>query len=129
MAAHDPLLQELFKGILGTEVSIKDNLDANEEIAFKLFIERLELAYNTENKIFEEGGIELTKVTDHLWFVVESCFRTIYGEDATDMIIWYIYDRFNPDGSIVPLEGPGDKLFIIKDPSDLWSYIKYKLHK
>ena len=129
MDTHNPILQELFKGILGTEVNIKDNVDATEEISFKIFIEKLESAYKTENKIFEEGGIDLTRISDPLWFVIESCFRSVYGEEATDIILWYIYDRFNPDGSIVPLEGPGGKLFVIKDASDLWGYIKYKSHK
>ena len=119
-------LKKLFKLVLGTKVNIKDNIDATEEIIFEKFITKLEESYKLEEKTFEAGGIDLTKITEGLWFVVENQLRMLYGEDASQIIIWYIYDRFNPDGSIVPLEGPNEKLFILKNPKDLWSYIKYK---
>ena len=126
MDTHNTILQELFKEILGTEVNIKDNIDATEEISFKIFIEKLELAYKTENKVFEEGGIDLTRISDPLWFVIENCFKSIYGEEATDIILWYIYDRFNPDGTIIPLEDEEGKEYIFKSAKDLWSYIKHR---
>lgn len=119
-------LKNLFKLILGTEVNIKDNIDETEEAVFKNFIQKLENSYKIENEVFESSGIDLTKVTDGLWFVLENSLKMIYGQDAGDIIIWYIYDRFNPDGSIVPLEGPGDKQFLLKNSDDLWSYIKFK---
>jgi hypothetical protein len=122
-------IKKLFKSILGTEVNIKDNIDESEETIFKVFIEKLEKSYKIENKVFEESGIDLTKVTDGLWFVLENTLKMTYGQDAGDIIIWYIYDRFNPDGSIVPLEGPNEKQFILKNSNDLWSYIKYKSNK
>jgi hypothetical protein len=122
-------LKSLFKLILGTEVNIKDNIDETEEAVFKSFIQKLENSYKIENEVFESSGIDLTKVTDGLWFVLENSLKMLYGQDAGDIIIWYIYDRFNPDGSIVPLEGPGDKQFLLKNSDDLWSYIKYKSNK
>lgn len=122
-------LKNLFKLVLGTEVNIKDNIDETEEAVFKSFIQKLENSYKIENEVFESSGIDLTKVTEGLWFVLENSLKMLYGQDAGDIIIWYIYDRFNPDGSIVPLEGPGDKQFLLKNSDDLWSYIKYKSNK
>ena len=79
-----------------------------------------------ENKLFEEGGVELSRVTDPLWFVIENSFKFIYGEKATDLILWYVYDRFSPDGEIIELEDEGGKTYILKTPKDLWSYIQYQ---
>lgn len=118
-------IKNLFNEILGSEVTIKDNIDATEEGVFLIFIKKLEEAYEMENKLFEVGGIELGKVTDLLWYVLENSFKFLYGEEATDLIMWYIFDRFNPDGTIVPLEDEEGKQYILKDPKDLWSYIKY----
>jgi len=129
MKENNPELKKLFKLILGTDVNIKDNIDASEEIIFKNFIDNLDAANKRENKLMEEGGLDCSKLTDPLWHIIENCFRMLYGTEATDMILWYIYDRFNPDGSIVPLEGPNEKIFILKDSNDLWSYIKYKSNK
>jgi len=122
-------LKKLFNMILGTGVNIKDNINESEEIVFKSFIKKLENSYTIENKTFEASGIDLTQVTDGLWFVVENSLKMLYGEEAAEIIIWYIYDRFNPDGEIVPLEGPNGKQFILKNSDDLWSYIKYKSNK
>ena len=119
-------IKDLFNQILGSEVTIKDNIDATEEGVFIVFIKKLEEAYEIENKLFEAGGIELTKITDPLWFVLENSFKFLYGEEASELIFWYIFDRFNPDGSIVPLEDENGKQYIFKDPKDLWSYIKYR---
>jgi hypothetical protein len=119
-------IKDLFNQVLGSEVTIKDNIDANEEGVFIVFIKKLEEAYNIENQLFDIGGLELAKVTDPLWFVLENSFKFLYGEEATDLIWWYIFDRFNPDGSVVPLEDENGKQYIFNEPKDLWAYIKYR---
>lgn len=119
-------IKNLFTQILGSEVTIKDNIDATEEGVFLVFIKKLEEAYNIENQLFEVSEIELAKITDPLWFVLENSFKFLYGEEAADLIWWYIFDRFNPDGTIVPLEDENGKQYIFKEPKDLWSYIKYR---
>ena len=119
-------IKDLFNQILGSEVTIKDNIDATEEGVFLVFIKKLEEAYEIENKLYEVSGIELAKVTDPLWFVLETSFKFLYGEEAADLIWWYIFDRFNPDGSVVPLEDEDGKQYTFNDPKDLWAYIKYR---
>lgn len=119
-------LKKLFNLILGVDIDIKDNIEHSEELVFKSFIDKLENSYKIENEVFESSGIDLTKVTEGLWFVLENTLKMLYGEVAGDIIIWYLYDRFNPDGSIVPLEDSSGKQFILKDSNDLWSYIKFK---
>jgi len=119
-------IQKLFKSILGTEVSIKDNFEENEEKIFGTLINKLIAADNMENELSAIGGIDAHKLTDPLWLVIEGYMAMIYGAEATKIILWYIYDRIGPDGKIVPLEGHNGKLFILASTSDLWSYIKYK---
>ena len=72
LSGHNKDLKKLFNLILGVDVNIKDNIDQSEELIFKKFIDKLEASYNIENKVFETSGIDLTKVTDGLWFVVEN---------------------------------------------------------
>ncbi len=119
-------LKKLFKLVLGADVNIKDNIEESEERVFKQFIQKLETSYKIENEVFDVSGLDLTKVTDGLWFVVENTFKMVYGDEAASIISWYLHERFNPDGSIVPLEGLNDKEYILKTSDDLWSYIKYK---
>jgi len=121
-------IKDLFKKILGSEVIIKDNIDATEKSVFLILIKKLEQSNEIENLIFEHGGFELTKVTDPLWFVIENTFKFLYGEEVAELVFWYVFDRFNPDGSIVPLEDEDGKQYTFKNANDLWSYIKYYMN-
>ena len=119
-------IKELFSKILGTEVILKDNIDATDEAVFILMIQKLEKTIEMEHKLFEVGGMDAHGLTDKLWFVVESCFKFIYGSEAASTISWYLYERKNPNGKIVPLEDEDGKKFILKNPKILWEYIKRK---
>ena len=70
-------MKALFKKILGSEVTIKDNLDATEETVFDVFIKKLDESRSKEDIIFDEGGLDLKSVTDPLWLVVESMMKMI----------------------------------------------------
>ena len=47
--------------------------------------------------------------------------------DTTEAIMWYLYDRFDPDGKIIPMidENTGLK-YTFKKPSDLFKFLKYR---
>jgi len=121
-------IEKLFNKILGTKVTIKDNIDQSEEIIFKAFVDKLDKNNIIESQLFEISGLDVTNIVDPLYSIIESTFRMLYGQEATDMVLWYIHDRFDADGNIVKLDFKG-KTFILKDSNDLWNYIKYKSPK
>jgi len=121
-------IEKLFNKILGTKVTIKDNIDQSEEIIFKAFVDKLDKNNIVESQLFEISGLDVTNIVDPLYSIIEATFRMLYGQEATDMVLWYIHDRFDADGNIVKLDFKG-KTFILKDSNDLWNYIKYKSPK
>tara|TARA_R100001443_G_scaffold108957_2_gene119948 strand:+ start:587 stop:994 length:408 start_codon:yes stop_codon:yes gene_type:complete len=121
-------MKALFKKILGSEVTIKDNLDATEETVFDVFIKKLDESRSKEDIIFDEGGLDLKSVTDPLWLVVESMMKMIYGVDASDIILWWLFERFDPEtGKLLELmdEKTGKK-YTLLTPRDLYAYIKHR---
>lgn len=120
---------DLFNKVLGSKISIKDNIDKSEEALFTYFVNELTDAQTSEHKLFEESGIEINKYTDPLWNVLECILKLLYGDESTNMIMWYINDRFNSDGTIVPIEDENGKKYIFTNPSDLWNYINYRYSK
>jgi hypothetical protein len=72
------------------------------------------------------GGIELGQITEPLWFVLESAFKLLYGPDATSLIWWYIFDRIEKDGEIIPFTDEDGKEYIFKDAKELWMYVNYR---
>jgi hypothetical protein len=120
-------VKKLFKKILGSEVIVNDSMDVTEEIIFVVFIQRLEEAFETENKLYEIGGIELGQITEPLWFVLESAFKILYGEDTTNLIWWYIFDRIEEDGEILPFTDEDGKEYIFNNVKELWMYTRIVL--
>ena len=113
-------IKNMFTEILGSEINVKDNIDNTELDTFSILIEKLEEAVKAENKA------DISETTDPLWFVVEVGLKFMYGEEATDLIYWYIFDRFEKDGSIIPLEDEEGKTYIFKDVKEFYKYLKYK---
>ena len=118
-------IQGLFARVLGSEVEVKDNIGPEDESIFITFIKNLEKSSHIEDMVFDASDISISKITDPLWFIIENAFKLLYGQEATNLIFWYIYERYDVKGEIIAYEGDG-KDYIFKTPQDLWSYIKFK---
>ena len=113
-------IKNMFTEILGSEVNVKDNIDNTELDIFVTLIKKLEEAVRVET------NSDVSKATDPLWFVIEIGLGSMYGEEATELIYWYIFDRFEKDGSLIPLEDEDGKTYIFKDVKEFYGYLKYK---
>ena len=112
--------------MLGSDIIIKDNISENEEKLFILIVEQLEKSKKLEDKTMELG-FEFKPLVDPLWIVIENMLKLQFGLDTTELIMFYLYDRIGPDGKIIPLVEEGsDKKFILNNPKDLFSYIKFR---
>tara|TARA_R110001592_G_scaffold235715_1_gene493853 strand:+ start:3176 stop:3574 length:399 start_codon:yes stop_codon:yes gene_type:complete len=119
-------LKNLFEKILGSNITLKDTMVANEESVFCLLVNKLDKAHKDDEAIFELTGIDLTKAKNELWFVIEALLKISYGNESFDMIMWYILDRFNPDGKVVPFEDEEGKQFSLLTAKDLFHFLKHR---
>ena len=122
-------IKKLFDKILGDKIILKDNFKVDDEAIFCLLVNKLDESNKNDEALFELSGIDLTKTNKELWFVIESLLKVVYGEEAFDMIMWYILDRFNPDGKVVPFEDDKGKTFSIITSKDLYHFIKHRFPK
>lgn len=121
-------IRDLFEKVLGTEVTIKDEIDDSEEKIFVNLIKKLDQAFTKENKIEEISGIDLTKVTEDLWYVVEHLMQFTYGDDARELIMWYVLFRGGDDKEGIWQDDEG-KVYKIDTPQKLWKHIKKREDK
>ena len=119
-------LKDLFKQVLGSDVNIKDNINPSENSFFCLMVNKLDQNHKDDEKLFESSGIDLTKMHNNLWLVIEALLKLTYGVYAFDMIMWYIFDRFNPDGKVVPFEDEKGNSTLIMTTKDLYDFIKHR---
>tara|TARA_R110001592_G_scaffold84611_1_gene250080 strand:- start:3034 stop:3432 length:399 start_codon:yes stop_codon:yes gene_type:complete len=118
-------IRNLFKRMLGNNIEIKDNLKSTEESVFVLFIEMLEKA-KLKEELLLEAGLNIHEIVDPLWVVIENLLKLQFGPDSTELTMWYLYDRFGPDDKIIDLIDSKGKKVKLKNPKDLFKYLKYR---
>jgi hypothetical protein len=119
-------IRNLFKKMLGSDIIIKDNIGENEEKLFIMLVEQLEKAKKLEDKTISLG-LEFKPIVDPLWVVIESMLKLQFGLGTYEMVMLYLYERFGPDGKLIPLvdEETGKK-YLLNTPKDLFDYIKFR---
>lgn len=117
-------IKELFENVLGSNVIVKDNIKATESTVFEILIKKVENSLNDEESLFLISGITLDKIVDPLWDVIEAQFKLIYGEEAADIIMWWLMERKDDEGNLLPIEDEEGNEIYIKTPSELWNFIK-----
>ncbi len=60
--------------------------------------------------------------------IIDSLFLLHFGKEGFEVINFYLYDKFNPDGSINELFDDEDKVVPSETPDDIWN-ILIKLKK
>ena len=118
-------MKDLFEDILGSKVSIKDDIENTEEMVFNTFITKLKLQFQTEDQIQNISGLEISKVTDNLWVIIENLLRITYGEEATEVIMWYVLLR----GEDSEYWEENEEAYKINGLKSLWMFVKKKLDK
>ena len=122
-------LKNLFEKILGSNITLKDTMEVNEESVFCLIVNKLDKAHKDDEALFELSGMDLSKCKEDLLFVIDALLKISYGQDAFDMIMWFILDRFNPDGKVVPFEDEEGKTFSLITSNDLFHFLKHRFPK
>jgi hypothetical protein len=116
-------IKKLFDTVLGADTIVKDNIKATESTVFEVLIQKADDSLNLEDKL-GEMNIDITKITDPLWFVIENQFKLIYGEEAAEIIMWYLMERLDEDNNVVALEDEDENKIILNKPIDLWKYLQ-----
>jgi len=116
-------LKEVFNKILGVTVNIKDNFESNELRAFVYTINALDNFVQSENNVFNDSGIDLTAFTSPLWQIMEYHMAKIYGLPQSEVIMWYILDRYDLEGTVKMYVDKTGNPHKIENPEQLWKFI------
>ena len=120
-------IQKLFSLILGSKVNTTSKtVEIDKKDLFIFFKEQLGDCLKKEEQL-EGIGVNLSQITDPLWFVIENLSSAFYGSKTTDLIMWFIYERTDIDGKIQYYIDDSGKKFIFNTPEDLWSYVNYSI--
>jgi hypothetical protein len=122
-------IKEMFSQMLKSEVNITDASDLEITNSLEVFIEQLSNSFLLEDEIYGKAEIDLSKITNPLWLVIENSFILLYGKEITDLIFWYILHRVDEDGQIQPFVDEEEKEFIFNNEKEFLEYLKHKFPK
>lgn len=70
-------------------------------------------------------GIDMIKYEEPLFKIIDSLIYLHFGKEAGDLIMFYVYERVNPDGTINPLEDNEGNIVPLERLEDLWELVKH----
>ena len=118
-------IKRLFSLILGSKVNtISKPIEIDKKELFISTLQQLEICLEKENKI-EEIGINISSITDPLWFIIENLVFAFYGSNVSDLVMWFLYERMDEDDEIQYYIGDDGVKYLFASPEDLWSYINH----
>ena len=121
--------EEKFKNLsdlMGKNVKATESEKSIKKREEKFFLELMGILCQVEaySKVADTIGINLTNYENNHFQVIEMLLEKIYGEFATTVTIWWIFESLKPDGDVYPLIDEKGVKHIIKTPLQLYKFIK-----
>ena len=121
--------EEKFKNLsdlMGKNVKATESEKSKKKREEKFFVELMEILCQIEaySKVADTIGINLTDYENNHFQVIEMLLEKIYGEFATTVTIWWIFESLKPDGGVYPLIDENGVKHVINTPLQLYKFIK-----
>lgn len=117
---------ETFEKILNVKPIIEEIYSSPEQKEKELFIKTIYIIESINQRaeeMFEKYGVDLSTL-ENLYFVAfESLLELKYSNEIREIIYWYLYDRFDEDGNMLPIEDLSGKKLFINNPEILYDII------
>lgn len=124
---HDENVKISIDSIIGQKTTSRRARKTEDEIKkayFKSIITNL--VYMEERQIIlaEEFEIDIASHNAYFFQIVDDFFAMLFNKEQINMINFYLYDRYTPDGSVMQLQNDKGKIIPFETPEHLWEVLK-----
>ena len=127
--SKDPLssLKRSLDQLLQADTSIKRKNKKSYDQKRDLFINvinQFEAAITKSYLLEKDYKIDMSKYEENFYQIIDSLILLAFGKDVYELLSFYFYERYNPDGSEngLIIEETGEEMFV-KDALELWDLI------
>jgi hypothetical protein len=124
---HLERLQEQINQLIGTESALKRRKRTKEDTQKELFLTVIPLIEQVLGRgilLDSDFGVNNIKYDEPFFKIIDSLLYLHFDTDAADLIMFYLYERLNPDGSVNPvIDSEGTEIYL-ETPMDLWNLVK-----
>ena len=127
MNNHANSVRQSVGDIIGSNTFLKlkrkteDDLQREQFESIILLLEEIEVRSII---LSNDLKIDLASYDEKFYMLIEKLLSIHFGDEANEIIFYYIYDRINPDGSVNELRDETDNVVLLTSPSDLWDVVK-----
>lgn len=116
-------IQQSVDSMLGVTSVIKrrrkNETDKKKEL-FAQMINTLEEAVVKSTIAYTDLDLDLSRYDERFFIVIDILVYLGFGENCAELISYYVWERYAPDGSIIPIvDTEGHEIFL-NSPYDLW---------
>tara|TARA_B110000211_G_scaffold48467_1_gene52567 strand:- start:163 stop:555 length:393 start_codon:yes stop_codon:yes gene_type:complete len=123
---NTPVFKKL-EEILGTKFKVTESSKSTskrEQEEFCSVLKTWDEAWIRGNKLFEGSGIDMGEYDSYFYSMIESLFIMNYGVMKTEIIAWWVYERYLENGELAILVTEDNKEHLLKTPLQLYKFIK-----
>jgi hypothetical protein len=127
--SKDPLnsLKQSLDQLLQADTSIKRKNKKSYDKKRDLFINvvnQFEHAITKSYLLEKDYKIDMSKYEENFYQIIDSLVLLSFGKDVYELLSFYFYERYNPDGSEngLIIEETDEEIFV-KDATELWDLV------
>ena len=100
----------------------KEYLDKQKDL-FVSIIMAMQAALVRTALVNSELKVDFSTYDEMFLQLIDSLILLHFGKDGFEVINFYLYDKFNPDGSVNELYDDEDKVVPSETPEDIWNIL------
>ena len=118
----------------GKNINVKKrNTEPTEKEIFLDIIQTLDECWKRSNFVEGEINLGISLYEEPFYIIIENLIYLYYGEWKGDTILWWIFERLNEEGELLPIEitiNPENQEeskteeYLIENPEQLWGLLK-----
>lgn len=129
MENQDPIkkLQDQMKKLIGSDSTVKRRKKTKEDTQRELFLTNIPLLEHilTRGVMLESDyGFNTNLYDEPFYQIIDSLIYMHFDEDAADLIMFYLYERINPDGTLNSVTDINGDEVPLENAEDLWILVQ-----
>ena len=125
-------MTNLFKGFgknLNMKLRGEDKSFGNNKKTFIKLVDTFDQLVQRTYTVEEDMGIIMERYEEPFYILIESLFYLNYEDWKAELIMWYVYERWDEEGDLLPLsltdlDTETEEEILIKSPSELYDLFK-----
>ena len=119
-------IQTAINQLLNVKSLIRRKKKTQTEKKKELFISvinSIESIINRENLMYAEFNLDLAKYNEPFLDTIDALIILHFGKEGAEIIAYYLWDRLDENGKVLPLVDENDKEVYLETAQDLWNLL------